>query len=255
MYNKIITRKSIFYFLLGYLILWILLFDFILPPNEILPRPSIVFESFPALWTDYNLFYNFLSSFAAIYFSLLLGYFAVWSIRRFIILGNNFLVDFISSLQWFSKYIPGILLGLFLIYWFPQSGYIEFIFAFFTVFISIIIKVQHEVTTGLKKEYTDSAGSLGASSKLIAEKITWKSIEPELFSHIIELHFYLWGMLIIFEYIKGGMGLGVILRTALEYRDISGLTAALIIVGVIIFAGNHLLRFIKNKFIFWSYGN
>jgi ABC-type nitrate/sulfonate/bicarbonate transport system permease component len=243
--------KKIKYFLFAYCILWILLFEFILPVNQILPKPSVVAESFPDLWKDYNLPVNFLSTVTVIFLALTAAYFCVKYLSPFLVEKNNFISLFINSLEWFSEFLPGIVIGLLLIFWFPESEFVEFIFAFATAFFSLTIRFQNE-SEKPDEEYILAARSLGMKEPAIVKNVIWKNAQPKLMSHLINLHFYLWSILIVFEFIKGGLGLGVIFRRALEYNDISATFSVFIITALAIYLGTLFLRMIRNKFVFWS---
>jgi ABC-type nitrate/sulfonate/bicarbonate transport system permease component len=237
--------------LASYLLVWILLFEFLLPPNKFLPKPSIVLSALPDLWNRYNLPENILSTLAVIYFSLGAAYLAIRLLRKFIIRENNFLNTFLISIEWFSEYLPGIVIGFFLIYWFPASEFIEFIFAFAVAFTSLLIKVKN-LSPSVKREYIDAAESLGADDSAIIENVSWRSLQPEIFNHLVKLHFYLWMLLLIFEFAKGGYGMGVIYSDALQYRDLSALFLISIITGAVIFIFSGLLKYIKRKFYAWE---
>jgi ABC-type nitrate/sulfonate/bicarbonate transport system permease component len=104
----------------------------------------------------------------------------------------------------------------------------------------------------VNNEFIDAAVSLGARKNFISDKICWKVIEPALAESLTELHFYLWSMLLMFELIKGGSGLGTVLRTAILYKDLAGFFASVLIICLIIFAGASIIKYFKNRFIFWS---
>jgi ABC-type nitrate/sulfonate/bicarbonate transport system permease component len=243
--------NKIYYYLLTYLFLWVILFEFILPVNQVLPKPSIVIQSFGALWSDYNLPINFLSTITVIYLSLTVSYFFLKWISPFLAKSNNPVSAFIFSLEWFSEYIPGIIFGFLLIYWFPGSEIIEFVFAFGTAFSSLLIKFQ-KASGKVEKEYIDTALSLGISERLLIKEVKWKAIQPEIMKHIFYLHFYIWTLLIVFEFIKGGYGLGSIFESALRFNDISALFSIIIITGLTVYLGNSALKYLRNKFFFWS---
>ena len=84
------SRKKIYYILLAYFLLWILWFEFILPVNDILPKPSVVLLSFGALWSDYHLPMNFIATFSTIYLSLAAAYFALHFTSGFMAKENHF---------------------------------------------------------------------------------------------------------------------------------------------------------------------
>ena len=103
-----------------------------------------------------------------------------------------------------------------------------------------------------KSEYIDAVVSLGAGKNFISDKVTWKLIEPSLAESFIDLHFYLWSMLIWFEMIKGGSGLGTVLRTAILYKDLAGFFASVLIICLIIYISATIIKCFRNRFIFWS---
>lgn len=245
------SGKNIGYFLLSYFLLWIILFEFILPANSFLPKPSIVLDSFGALWEDYNLLRNFISSAASVYISIIAAYYLLKILNKYLLREKEGIRNFIFSIEWFSKYVPGIVLGFLLIYWFPQSGYIKYLFIFIVVFNSLLLK-HTGLSLNVERAYVDSALSLGAGNSIIANKIIWKSLQPDLMNHIYNSHLYFWTMLIIFEFANYGNGLGFIFRRALEFNDLSALFAVMLIIGLFIFLGSLVIKFSKNKLFFWK---
>jgi ABC-type nitrate/sulfonate/bicarbonate transport system permease component len=243
--------KNVHYYVTAYFVLWILLFEFLLPVNSVLPKPSIVLESFSDLWINYKLPINFISTVAVIYISLSMAYLFVYLLRSFLIGKNNFITGFILSLEWFSKYVPGIAIGLLLIFWFPDSEFIEFIFAFLTAFLSMVLKIQLKLNE-VRLDYIDAARSLGMEERVIKRDILWKMLQPELSKHLFVIHLYIWAMLIAFEFMKGGLGIGVIFKKAIEFQDLSALFSTFLITGLTVYLGTALLKAVTNKFIYWS---
>lgn len=245
------SERKYIYFLAGSFLLWIIIFEFILPPNHILPKPSIVVVSIISLFRDYQFLVNMLSSISAIYLSAIAAGLFIRVFRRYLINNKNLFGYLAFSLDWISGIVPGILMGLFLIIWLPDSEFSKYIFIFFACFTYLINKLEHELKK-VKSEYIDAALSLGAGKNFISGKVCWKAVEPALAESLIELHFYLWSMLIWFEMIKGGYGLGTVLRTAILYKDLAGFFASILIICLIIFTGASLIKYFKNKFFFWS---
>ncbi|MGD1005868.1 MAG: ABC transporter permease subunit [Ignavibacteriaceae bacterium] len=248
---KTAPAKNLYKYIISYFVLWILLFEFILPSNNILPKPSVVLLSFSALWHYYKLLFNFTVTISAVYLSILLAYFLTSLLSGYIVRKNHFVSEFLLSLHWFSHFIPAIVFGLFLIYWLPGSAYIEYLFAFFIALFSLVIRVNEEAAK-VKHEYISSAVSLGVGESVIAKKVIWKSIQPAIIKYLIVLQFNIWSVLIAFEFIKGGYGLGRIYRLALDYNDLSVLFTISIIVGITIYLGTQLIKYFKNKFYHWS---
>ena len=245
------SGKNIAYFLISYLLLWIILFEFILPSNNFLPKPSIVIDSFGALWNDYHILRNFISSTASVYITIIAAYYLLRILNKYLLHEKEGVRNFIFSIEWFSKYIPGVVFGFLLIFWFPQSEYIKYFFIFIVVFNSLFLE-HAKLSSKVERVYIDSALSLGAGNSIIAGKVIWKSFQPDLMECIYHNHLYYWTILIIFEFANYGNGFGTIIRRALNFKDLSALAAVIIAVGLIIFIGSYIIRHLKNKFFFWS---
>ena len=239
-----------FYLLLLYLFLWILLSELILPVNSIIPKPSIVFQSLPDLFKIYELGWNYLSTVSAIYFSMIAAYFFIRVLFPFI-LQKNIISDIILSVEWFSRYIPGIVLAMILIYWFPKSEATKFIFAFLISFSSFMFRTKH-LGESISSEYLLAFQSFKITANAITRNVIWKVIQPDLIAYIIKQNIYLWASVVIFEYVNLGFGVGTILRKIMQFKDLSALFMLLIIIGISIFFSTQVMKYIKHKFYFWK---
>ena len=159
--------------------------------------------------------------------------------------------DIILSVEWFSRYIPGIILAMILIYWFPQSEITKFIFVFLISFTSFMFRSKN-LAENLGSEYSLALKSFGIEANSISRKVIWKAIQPDLTAHIIRQNIYLWASIVIFEYVNLGYGMGTILRKILQFRDLSALVMIFVIIGTSIFISTQLLKLIKNKVYFWK---
>ena len=238
------------YLILFYLLLWILLFEIILPVNDVFPKPSIVLQSMRDLFRDYDFGWNYLSTLSAIYLPMLAAYFMVRMLFP-IIMKKSFVTDIIFSVEWFSRHIPGIVLAILLIYWFPQSEITRFVFAFLISFSAFMIRARH-LGENLGTEYQLAMETFGVGFNPIMRRVVWKAIQPNLFAHIIKQNIYVWASLIVFEFINLGFGLGTILRKILQFKDLSALVMMFIIIGVSIFISSQMFKFAKDKFYFWK---
>lgn len=238
------------YFLLLYLLLWILLSELILPVNNIIPKPSVVFQSLPDLFGIYELGWNYLSTLSAIYFSMITAYFFIRVLFP-IILQKTIISDIILSVEWFSRYIPGIILAMILIYWFPKSEATKFVFAFLISFSSFMFRTKY-LGESVGSEYILTFKSFGIADNSITRNVIWKAIQPDLIAFIIKQNIYFWASVVIFEYVNLGFGLGTILRNVLQFKDLSALIMLFIIIGISIFISTQMMKYIKNKFYFWK---
>ncbi|MEO8398855.1 MAG: ABC transporter permease subunit [Ignavibacteriaceae bacterium] len=222
-----------------------------MPSNIFLPKPSIVIEAFKDLWEEYELFKNYILTVAIVYISMTAAYYLVSLFKNFLLKSKTFFADFLFSIEWFSKYVPGILLGCLLIFWFPNSELTQFLFAFLLIFFSFFIKVQNELKK-INYEFIDAAKGFGADEKFILKNVKWKIIQPEIINHLIKLHLYFWTAIILFEFIKDDFGMGIIFKQVLMFKDLSGFIALILITGATIYLGSWALKYLKKKFFFWG---
>ena len=160
-----LLKKPLFYILFSLFIIWIVLFEFILPENGFLPKPGIVLLTIPALFKDYHLLANFFTTVSAIYLPPLLAYLFLFLVRgRFFEESGllTILIDFISRL---SIFFPAILLGIFLIFWFPHSFFNEYLFSFIIALLWWIIELR-QAFSERNKTYISSFRSFGADDNI-----------------------------------------------------------------------------------------
>ncbi len=248
--KKIKYLKNPGFSLIWILFIWIVLFEFILPSNNFLPKPSIVLLSFSALEGVYHLWINLSISISELYFSLIISY-LITKILCENFSWFHFVFNIAGSIHKLFNYVPVIIFGIFLVLWFPNSNYTGFVFVFLISLISMLIKTK-DGSLKIKKEYFDASISIGADQKMISKNVIWKSVQPILLDYMTEIHIYLWISLILFEFINGSFGLGAIFKIALKYKDLSALFSISIITGLLIFLGFNIIKFIRNKFIHWS---
>ena len=86
----------------------------------------------------------------------------------------------------------------------------------------------------------------------INQHIIWNDVKPRIFNNLSRFHLHLWGLILVFEFISNGYGLGEILNQALTYHDLSALFLITVIISIITLTGNLFLKAVEDKFIFWS---
>lgn len=246
-----LLKKPLFYIFFILFVLWIILFEFILPENGFLPKPGIVLLTIPALFEDYHLLANFFTTVSAVYLPLLLSYLFLFLFRQWIFSGSgskHLEKKWISVLVYF---IPAIPAGLFLVFWFPHSFYPEYLFSFIISTSWWLIRAGEQVSR-LNANYSTAFRSFGADDRFISKHIIWFEVLPGIFSKLPGFHIHLWGLILIFEFIMNYYGMGAILRQILLFHDLSALFLLTIIISVITAAGYALIRTFEDKFIFWS---
>jgi NitT/TauT family transport system permease protein len=233
-----------------FLLVYVILFEFVLLENEILPKPSLLLESFAALFSDYNLLGELAVTTTVIYLSMLLAYIVIIFIAQFLI--NIFLNydGLINGLRIF-RYFPAFFYAILFAYWFPYSITAEFFFAFIASLFFLGLMINNNLGK-TKSEYVLAAQNLGASEKQIYKDVVWKCAQPDVFKSLKKLHYYLWVLVLVYEFIGESAGMGYLYSLLLEYMDFAGLFAVAIILSLLIWLGNILIDYFDNRLIYWE---
>ncbi len=244
------SAKNSFVLFITLLFVYIVLFEFILPVNKILPRPSLLAESFLHIWRDYNLIYAFTISTTVIYLMLMLGFFFVyiriaWLMKVFVELEATIL-----SFRLF-RYLPAFFFAVIFNLWFDDKLLGEFIFALLLV-LFLMSKKLFEESKNVKEEYLLVARNLNLTPGDIYEDVFWKSSLPILSEYVKQIHYYLWVLVLVYEFIGNSYGIGSIYRIALAYNDFTALFTLALMIALLIWFGNYLIGAIQNKLIHWT---
>ncbi|MCU7494233.1 MAG: hypothetical protein HF314_18200 [Ignavibacteria bacterium] len=235
---------------LAYLLAYILIFEFLIPPGRILPGPSLVLESFPSLQMHYGFLKNALYTTSGIYLSMVLAYGLIWLFRVWV---TGLLLrakDFLESIRLF-RYLTAISFITIYIYWFPVSNLSEILFTFLLA-LGYLLNVISRDLGKVKRSYIEPFIALKKEDSFLYKNIYWQSVKPSLFSSLQRLNIRLWSIVLFFEYVKAYMGIGNIYRLALSFNDISGLVAISVLSGLIIALGEYVLKLLKRKVITWE---
>ncbi len=232
------------------LFVYILLFEFVLPINQLFPRPSILIESVPSLFKDYKFFDSLMFTISIIYTSLLVAYFLLKFSSKLIIKTANFLPAIKHLLDYSKYFLPVLFIFLFNL-WFADSIWGEILFIILLISASLKTALIKSVLS-VNQEYIDSAKSLDLNDNQIITDVIWKSVQPYVFSEIKKSHILLWSYAIIYEFICKTDGIGNVFRLAVKYNDISVVILIILVVVLFIVLGEFLLGKIKTKFFFWD---
>ena len=244
------ASKNNLLFFITILFVYLLLFEFILPVNKLIPRPTLVTDSFIHIWSDYSLVYALSSSLTIIYSMLVLGLALLHFGSSFFV---RIIVEYRESLLTLRlfRFIPVFALAVFFAFWFSDKLLGEFIFAFLVIFLSLFKKLFEEVKS-VKEEYITVARNLDLSPGDISSGVFWKSALPELIKYFKNNHSYFWTLILLFEFTGNSFGIGSIYRQALAYNDFTALFTITILVTILIWMGNYLLGLINNKLFPWA---
>jgi len=242
--------KNAFSLVAVFLFVYIILFEFILPVNRLLPRPSLILKSFHLIWTGYNLTSALSNTLLVVYVALIVTYLIIYAkvpylFKWFVQYKNSFI-----TLGVF-KYIPLFFTLVIFNLWFNDKLYGEFIFAVLFCLVLSLNKLFNE-TGNVKEEYILAARSLGLTSNEISEKVYWKSVQPEFVKYFAKLHISLWSILLVFEFIGNTNGMGKAFQEALTDSNLTAVVMFGIIVSLFIAFGNFVIESFRKIFTSWE---
>lgn len=235
-------------FVLTLLFIYLMLFEFILPVNRVLPQPSQIIESFVESWNVYDMFQSLASTTTVIYVSMLLAYLLILAVLK---TGLNLFASFDFSAVRPIKYVPFLFPVLLFLFWFGASFWGELLFGF--VFVSAMLKLSAaEKMNDIKKEYIDVAFNLGMSKQEVAKTVVHKILQKYLYRVLIAKHYLVWMVVLFYEFAEKGNGLGGIYYKALYYNDFVFLFVIAVITTFLIWAGDKILLIIEEKYFNWE---
>ena len=235
---------------LALLFVYIVLFEFILPVNKYLPKPSLLYESVSHIWQDYNLVYALSTTVSMVILSLVAGFFSAYINSANIFKMTEHRKGIFDVLKIFT-YVPMIFVIAMFTFWFNEYFFAEFLFALLASIVfgySILIKL----TSSIKQEYVDVAQNLGCTQTDVYQKIYWKSLLPDFTKEYNQIHIKLWAVVLLVEFVLNMHGVGHVLRRILEYRDFTALINVALMVIILIWLGDYLIYYIRKKFISWD---
>ncbi len=244
------STKNNFILFAALLFVYIILFEFILSINKVLPKPTLLYESIIHIWRDYNFFFALTTTTSVIYIALLLGFVIIylsssWLLKIFVEMEGAIL-----SLRLF-RYLPAFFFAILFNFWFSDNLFAEFVFALLATIFLASQKLFDE-SKQVKEEYILTAKNLNLTASDIYKDVYWKSSLPDLIKYFERIHYYLWVLVLIYEFIGNSLGLGFIYRTILLYEDFTALFTTAVIVSLLIWFGSFVIRFTQKKFIFWN---
>ena len=247
--KKILLKNSVVLFV-TLLFVYIVLFEFILPINKVLPKPSSLYESFLHIWADYKLLFAITTTTSVIYIAISLSTLLIYCGAKYFI---KLFVEMRHSVLSFRifRYVPIFFIAVLFNFWLPNNLLAEFIFGFLIAAFLVLNKLFDE-SKNTKEEYLLVARNLNLSQSDIYENVYWKSSLPALAKYYEQIHLSLWTFILIYEFIDNTHGLGYIFRTALDYKDFTALYTIAIVLSLLIWFGNSVIRFVNNKIIYWS---
>lgn len=229
---------------------YVVLFEFALPPNDILPKPSLLLEAFTSLFGDYDILDKLFITASSVYAGMLLGFGLLYISRSFLYKTSGMFSKNTPGFNIF-RYIPAFFYAVLFSFWFEASIWAELVFAVIAVYF-LLVKSYVSATGNVKEEYITAARSLGYSDKRISDEIIWKAVLPEIMSQLKTVHYYIWTGIIVYEFVGNNNGIGFIYNSIIEYKDLSALLGLAILLSILVLIGVIVLNSVSKKIINWE---
>ena len=229
--------------------IYVILFQFIIQPNLILPSPASMFDSIDSLLNEYHFVSALgLTSFLVILVPIFGFVFCYatkyWCAKLFL----NF--EMHSTLFFTFRFFSYFFLLLFMVYWFQSSPVAELVFLLIVAGLEQKIYLS-ELVRKIDPNYFHTLKSLGVSDKKIIGGVFSKLMKPYIFEKLHLLFLSAWGWALVYEYISGTFGIGNLMRKAILYNDLSTLALLVVIMIVVIFISGFVFKLIHYKVITW----
>lgn len=221
------------------IIIYIILFEFIIPVNKFFPKASLVYESFFSIFIDYDIITGIAISSTSVYLGIIFSYiFVKLSFTKFIKFD-------VPSLKSFNYFIPALIVVILWVFWFGSSILAEFLF----IILWAIIRLYNKALSSNYSTIVDKINFIRLNN-LGIDKINELKSEQLLnilFKDRNLFHFQIWSIAFVYEFIAKTGGLGSNIFQLFANYDLIGIFAITIISSLLIFIGDKILNLAWEK--------
>lgn len=245
------SSKSINYFILSFMIIILIVNEWLIPLNHYIPKIYLLFQSLSDFWKEYKLIEDLLTSFFTIIFSYIISFLILISSIPLIYKWKDFINSFLKTLG-FLKYFPSLFLIFIFFAWFPNSIFTTFLF---TIIISLSLLINYTLKNlnSFENEFLIPAFSLSTNKIKTSNLILRKGFISPLIKELININKYIWILLIIFEYVRNiEPGVGYLIKLSIELWNINYLFTNFILVALLILLSEFMLKYLRKKIFYWE---
>jgi ABC-type nitrate/sulfonate/bicarbonate transport system permease component len=232
-----------------FVLVYIILFEFIIPFNPLFPAPSIMIETIPDLFSKYN-FANALGFTVLAVLFVPIGGFACFYFTRTPVIKYFRKYDFTRWLPSTFNFFPVVFFVFIMALWIGDSFVGEVVALMLVSGFNQKIAMAYRVKK-LPVHFSLFAQSAGISEKQINGDIFGKLLFPYAFEKIGALFFEGWMYAMFYEIVSGNEGVGRVIYTAIKYGDISTFFLVLLILIVVIYLSGLAYKAIQYKVVRW----
>ncbi|MDX9923474.1 MAG: hypothetical protein RBS48_01820 [Ignavibacteriaceae bacterium] len=200
---------------------------------------TYIWFEFISILQDYFIVQNLAFTSTVVYSALALLYIVLYFILHYTPSIINCLITISEKLS-FIKYLPVLVLAIILNLLFPGQIWSEFVFAFLFSFVLVIIQIN-KTKSRTNPEYSKFAKDLSINFEVVKEKLYFSN----LFRKIKNIHYEVWLLILVYEFINGQDGLGGVLKKGFIFDDLYAVLVTGLIIGLLIWVVDFLVSFLK----------
>lgn len=200
---------------------------------------TYIWFEFLSILQDYFIVQNLAFTSTVVYSALAILYLVLYVILHYTQTIINGLILVVEKLS-FVKYLPVLVLAIILNLLFPGQIWAEFVFAFLFSFIMVLIQIN-KTKSRTNLEYYRFANDLSINYESAKEKLYFSS----LFRKIKNIHYEVWLLVLVYEFINGQDGLGGVLKKGFIFDDLYAVLVTGLIIGLLIWVIDYALSFLK----------
>ena len=200
---------------------------------------TYIWFEFLSILQDYFVVQNLAFTSTVVYSALAILYLVLYVILHYTPSIINSFILVVEKLS-FIKYLPVLVLAIILNLLFPGKVWAEFLFAFVFSFIMVLIQIN-KTKSRTNLEYSKFANHLEINFELAKEKLYFSN----LFRKIKNIHYEVWLLVLVYEFINGQDGLGGVLKKGFIFDDLYAVIVTGFIIALLIWVIDFSLPFLK----------
>lgn len=228
----------------------VIIFFIVIPTNNFIFTGKELYNSFLVLVERYSLFNNIIFTFSVFYSVLIIVFILNMLIVRVNALQNPTgwkLFNFLNK----NNSLPFLLILFLFVQWFPNNIYAGFYFLLVIIFFDSLSRAK-DYLKQFYSLYGESILMLNTSDS-IKRKLFTDGVQKKFIMILLKHQGFYFSMLLIFEYIQQSrVGIGRIIRFAIEYWNTNYLFTAFILIFLIIILFEKAITAVVNRFFPWD---
>ncbi|MCK9281054.1 MAG: hypothetical protein M0P71_10555 [Melioribacteraceae bacterium] len=203
---------------------------------------TYIWLEFISILEDYLIVQNLAFTSTVVYSTLAILYLFMYALLHFTPAITNALISIVEKL-FFIKYLPVLIFAIVLNLLFPGKIWSEFVLAFLYSLILVLIQIN-KTKSQINPGYSKFANDLSINFDAVKEKLFYSNLSRK----IKNIHYEVWLLVLIYEFINGQDGLGAVLKQGYVFNDIYAVLVVSFIISLLIWIIDYSFSFLNKYF-------